>query len=346
MSNVTSSFEEISKIEQAALQKVSQAQSTKELYDFKVEFLGKNGSFSGLMKFMKDLSPEDKPKFGQRVNEAKNRLEEAFTAQNQKLAQKEISERLAQEKIDVTLPGVTRSKGSPHPITMVIDEIVQILSRVGYSVRLGPLIEKDFYNFEALNVPEDHPARDMQDTFYIDKTHVLRTQTSPIQIRTMQAEKPPLRVVGPGSVFRCDSDISHAPQFHQIEGLCIDKKVSMSELKATLTYFTREFFGNTDIKTRLRPSFFPFTEPSAEFDSQCPFCSGKGCRMCKQSGWIELGGCGLVHPNVLRAAGLNPDEWQGFAFGFGIERMAIIKYGVEDIRLFAQNDIRFLEQFL
>ncbi len=340
------SFDEIGKIEAEALAKFSQSASTKDLYDLKVQVLGKNGSFSGIMKLMKDLSNEDKPKFGQKVNEAKTRLEQSYDQKFKELTQKEISIRLANEKIDVTLPGPQKTKGSPHPITMVTDEVVQILARIGYSVSLGPLIEKDFYIFEALNVPADHPARDMQDTFYIDDKNVLRTQTSPIQIRTMQNEKPPLRIVGPGSVFRVDSDISHAPQFHQIEGLYIDKKVSMSELKATLTYFTREFFNNADIKTRFRPSFFPFTEPSAEFDCQCPFCSGKGCRMCKQSGWIELGGCGLVHPNVLKTAGLNPDEWQGFAFGFGIERMAIIKYGVEDIRLFAQNDIRFLEQFI
>lgn len=341
-----SQFNQISELEKQALEKMSQAQSTQELYNIKVGFLGKNGSLSGLMRAMKDLSAEERPKFGQKVNEAKANLETAFERLNAELNSKEIQEKLNQEKIDITLPGTAQLVGGGHPITRVIDEVVQILSKIGYSVRLGPLIEKEFYNFEALNVPENHPARDMQDTFYIQPGSVLRTQTSPIQIRTMQNEKPPLRIVGPGSVFRCDSDISHAPQFHQIEGLYIDKKVSLSELKATLTYFTREFFGSSDLKTRLRPSFFPFTEPSAEFDSQCPFCHAKGCRMCQQSGWIELGGCGLVHPNVLKAAGLDPEEWQGFAFGFGIERMAIIKYGVEDIRLFAQNDLRFLEQFV
>lgn len=340
-----SSQNEIIKIQEEALKAFEQAKDLKELYDHKVQFLGKTGSFSKIMQGMKNLPPEERPLFGQKVNEAKKALEEAYEKLYLELNKKEIAAKLASEKIDITLPGPKISRGTQHPITMVIEEVSSILSRLGYSVRLGPLIETDFYNFEALNVPKDHPARDEQDTFYIDDTHVLRTQTSPIQIRTMQNEKPPLRVVGPGSVFRCDSDISHAPNFHQIEGLYIDKKVSMAELKATLTYFTREFFGGSDLKTRFRPSFFPFTEPSAEFDSTCPFCSSKGCRMCKHSGWIELGGCGLVHPNVLRAAGLDPDQWQGFAFGFGIERMAVIKYGVEDIRLLAENDVRFLEQF-
>lgn len=340
-----SSQAEILKIQEEALKAFEKAKDLKELYDYKVQYLGKTGSFSTIMQGMKNLPPAEKPLFGAKVNESKKILEEAYEKFFSDLTKKEISAKLSSEKIDVTLPGPTIPRGTQHAITMVIDEVSNILARIGYSVRLGPLIETDFYNFEALNVPKDHPARDEQDTFYIDDTHVLRTQTSPIQIRTMQNEKPPLRIIGPGSVFRCDSDISHAPMFHQIEGLYIDKKVSMSELKATLTYFTREFFGGSDLKTRFRPSFFPFTEPSAEFDSSCPFCAAKGCRMCKQSGWIELGGCGLVHPNVLRAAGLDPEQWQGFAFGFGIERMAVIKYGVEDIRLLAENDTRFLEQF-
>ncbi len=340
-----SSQNEIEKIKDEALKAFESAKNLTELYDKKVQFLGKTGSFSKIMQGMKNLAPAERPVFGQKVNEAKKALEASYESFFQKLTDKEIEDRVLKEKIDITLPGPKLDRGTKHPITMVIDEVSSILSRIGYSVRLGPLIESDFYNFEALNVPKDHPARDEQDTFYIDDTHVLRTQTSPIQIRTMQNEKPPLRIIGPGSVFRCDSDISHAPMFHQIEGLYIDKKVSMSELKATLTYFTREFFGGSDLKTRFRPSFFPFTEPSAEFDSSCPFCKSKGCRMCKQSGWIELGGCGLVHPNVLRSAGLDPDQWQGFAFGFGIERMAVIKYGVEDIRLLAENDTRFLEQF-
>lgn len=340
-----SSQAEILKIQEEALKAFSTAKDLKELYDYKVQYLGKTGSFSNIMQGMKNLPPAEKPLFGAKVNEAKKILEEAYEKFFSELNKKEISQKLSKEKIDVTLPGPEVARGTQHAISMVIDEVSNILARIGYSVRLGPLIETDFYNFEALNVPKDHPARDEQDTFYIDDTHVLRTQTSPIQIRTMQNEKPPLRIIGPGSVFRCDSDISHAPMFHQIEGLYIDKKVSMSELKATLTYFTREFFGGSDLKTRFRPSFFPFTEPSAEFDSSCPFCAAKGCRMCKQSGWIELGGCGLVHPNVLKAAGLDPEQWQGFAFGFGIERMAVIKYGVEDIRLLAENDTRFLEQF-
>ncbi len=227
---------------------------------------------------------------------------------------------------------------------MVINEITDILARIGYSVRTGPFIEKDWFNFEALNIPADHPARDEQDTFYVDDGHVLRTHTSPVQIHTMMDEKPPIRVVAPGSVFRCDNDISHSPNFHQIEALLVDRKVSMANLKGTISFFVKEFFGK-DIKTRFRPSFFPFTEPSAEVDCSCPICKGKGCRMCKGSGWIEIGGSGLVNPKVFEQVGLDPKEWQGFAFGFGIERMAIIKYGIEDIRLFSENDVRFLEQF-
>ena len=246
--------------------------------------------------------------------------------------------------MDLTLPGPQIPLGAKHLIPSVIDEIVDILSRIGFSVRTGPFIEDDFHNFSALNIPADHPSRDMQDTFYIDETHVLRTHTSPIQIRTMETEKPPIRILAPGGVFRHDYDASHSPHFHQIEALLIDKNVSMADLKGTISYFIKEFFGS-NIKTRFRPSFFPFTEPSAEVDCSCPLCEGKGCKMCKQTGWIEIGGSGLVHPAVLKSVGIDSKEWQGFAFGFGIERMAIIKYGVNDIRLFMENDMRFLEQF-
>lgn len=343
--------EKIEEIRVAAQAAFEAAGSAKDLYDAKVQFLGKQGSFSSIMKEMGKLSADEKPAFGKLVNEVKQGLESIYSDRETSLKAQELGAQLAAETLDLSLPSSIESPGARHPIALVIEEISGILARLGYSVRTGPLIEKDRYNFEGLNFPPDHPARDMQDTFYIDKEHVLRTHTSPIQVRTMELENPPLRVVGVGPVFRADSDISHSPNFHQIEGLCIDKKVSMADLKGTISFFVKEYFGR-DLKTRFRPSFFPFTEPSAEVDCQCPICGGKGfisggleCRMCKASGWIEIGGSGLVHPNVLKFAGIKYPEWQGFAFGFGIERMAIIKYGIDDIRLFNENDVRFLRQF-
>lgn len=336
--------EKIEAIRLAAAEAFQTAQTAKDLYEMKVQFLGKTGSFSAVMKEMGKLSTEEKPVFGKLVNEAKVALETLYSAREEVLKNQELENKLAAEALDLTLPAVAEPLGARHPISIVIEEISSILARLGYAVRLGPLIEKDSYNFEALNVPKDHPARDMQDTFYIDDTHVLRTHTSPIQVHALFDEKPPFRIVGVGSVFRCDSDVSHSPNFHQIEGFCVDRKVSMADLKGTISFFVREFFG-PGLKTRFRPSFFPFTEPSAEIDCQCPICSGRGCRMCKDSGWVEIGGCGLTHPNVLKFAGLRYPEWQAFAFGFGIERMAIIKYGIDDIRLFNENDVRFLRQF-
>jgi phenylalanyl-tRNA synthetase alpha chain len=336
--------EKLDEIRAQAVAAFEKASSSKELYDMKVQFLGKQGSFSGIMKEMGKLSPAEKPVFGKLVNEVKQELEAVYTQREEALKHLELSSKLQAETLDLTLPAEAAPMGSKHPISIVIEEISAILARIGYAVRTGPLIEKDSFNFEALNIPKDHPARDMQDTFYIDETHVLRTHTSPIQVHALFNEKPPFRITGVGPVFRCDSDISHSPNFHQIEGFCVDRKVSMADLKGTITFFVREFFGNS-LKTRFRPSFFPFTEPSAEIDCQCPICMGKGCRMCKDSGWVEIGGCGLTHPNVLKFAGIPYPEWQAFAFGFGIERMAIIKYGVDDIRLFNENDVRFLRQF-
>lgn len=332
-------------IKQEALGAFKSAPTSKELYDLKVKYLGKNGSLTEIMKEMATLPKEEKPLFGKLVNEVKQALEVSYAEAEEGLKKKEIGARLESEELDLTLPAYTRPAGSEHPVHFVTNEIFGIMARLGYSVRTGPSIEKDYYNFEALNIPADHPARDMQDTFFIDKSHVLRTHTSPIQIHTLENEKPPLRVIGTGPVFRCDSDISHLPNFHQIEGMCVDEKVSMADLKGTISFFVREFFG-PGLKTRFRPSFFPFTEPSAEVDCSCPICKGKGCSLCKHSGWIEIGGCGLINPKVFEHAKVNYPEWQGFAFGFGIERMAIIKYGIEDIRLFPENDTRFLRQFL
>ena len=332
-------------IKESAAAQFKAAMNSKTLYDLKVQFLGKNGSLTEIMKEMAHLPKEEKPLFGKKVNEVKALLEQVYAETEEILKKSEIEAQMAGEELDLTLPGFTRQAGSQHPIYKVIEDIFTIMSRVGYSVRTGPMIEKDYYNFEALNIPADHPARDMQDTFFIDQTHVLRTHTSPIQIHSLESEKPPLRIIGTGPVFRNDSDVSHLPNFHQIEGMCIDRKVSMADLKGTISFFVREFFG-PGLKTRFRPSFFPFTEPSAEVDCSCPICKGKGCGMCKQTGWIEIGGCGLINPKVFHHAKIAYPDWQGFAFGFGIERMGIIKYGIDDIRLFPENDVRFVRQFL
>lgn len=335
----------IEEIKNRALEAFQSAQSFRELYEFKVQYMGKQGALSQIMKQMGQIPKEDRPAFGKRLNEQKKSMEQGYVLRSEELKKKELIEKISGEKIDLSLPGPQIDIGAQHPIAMVIDEIVDILSHLGYGVRTGPLIEKDHYNFEALNIPPDHPARDEQDTFYIDDHHVLRTHTSPIQIRTMEKEPPPIRILAPGSAFRCDNDISHSPNFYQMEGLLVDENVSMADLRGTIAFFVQSFLG-PEVKTRFRPSFFPFTEPSAEVDCSCPICKGKGCRMCNNSGWVEMGGSGLVNPKVLEMSGLDPEKWQGFAFGFGVERMAIMKYGISDIRLFSDNHVNFLKQFI
>ncbi len=336
--------EKIESIKKRATDEFLGAGESQKLYEAKVKFLGKQGEFSQVMKEMGKIPKEERPQFGKMVNEIKIELEQVYKDQESQIRKKELDQKIETDFLDLSLPGPTAGQGGAHPLSLVTSEIVKILGRIGFSVRLGPLIESDRYNFEALNIPADHPARDMQDTFYVDDQHVLRTHTSPVQIRTMESENPPIRIVAPGPVFRKDHDASHSPNFNQIEGLLIDKEVSMADLKGTITFFVQEFFGK-GLKTRFRPSFFPFTEPSAEVDCQCPVCKGKGCQLCSQTGWIEIGGSGLVHPNVLQASGIDPERYQGYAFGFGIERMAIIKYGIDDIRILAENDLRFLGQF-
>lgn len=335
---------QLDQLKDQASQAFEKALNPQDLYNAKVQFLGKSGAITEVMKLMASLPKEEKPQFGKKVNEVKEFLEKLYEERETKLRAQEIQSKMDNEKLDLTLPGSHQHLGSLHPVQKVTDEIVQILARLGYSLRTGPLIEKDYYNFEALNIPKDHPARDMQDTFFVDQTHVLRTHTSPIQIHSLENEELPLRIIGTGPVFRCDSDISHLPHFHQIEALCVDEKISMADLKGTISFFVREFFG-PGLKTRFRPSFFPFTEPSAEVDCSCPVCKGDGCALCKHTGWIEIGGSGLVNPKVFEHAKIEYPKWQGFAFGFGIERMAIIKYGIEDIRLLPENDLRFLRQF-
>jgi phenylalanyl-tRNA synthetase alpha chain len=341
MNQLTTSLDE--KLSQA-LARLAETKDLQALYDVKVSFAGKQGFLSEIMREMAKLPKEEKPAFGKEVNRAKESFEQAYQAREQELKEQELLSKVRGEAIDVSLPGPKVGTGAKHPIHMMFDDVIAILSRLGFAVRTGPQIEKDWYNFEALNIPPDHPARDMQDTFYVGGDHVLRTHTSPVQIHALLSEKPPFRALAPGSVFRKDSDVSHSPNFHQIEGLVVDHQVSMADLKGTIAFLFSELFGSA-VKVRFRPSFFPFTEPSAEFDLTCPMCSSKGCRLCKFTGWLEVGGCGLVNPRVFEAVKLDSKQWQGFAFGFGIERMSIIKYGIDDIRLFFENDLRFLRQF-
>lgn len=331
-------------LQQDALKALQDAVDLKSLQDVRVGILGKKGALTGVMKGMRDLSPDDRPAVGNLVNGLKSRFEEAFTLRQDELQTQEIAERLASEKIDVTMPGRKRATGSLHPVTLVTNEIVDIFSRLGFTVEEGPEIEQDFYNFEALNIPKDHPARDMQDTFYISEDLVLRTHTSPVQIRTMMNAEPPVRVIAPGTVYRRDSDLTHSPMFHQIEGFLVDTKVTFGDLKGILTHFLNEFFGD-GLEVRFRPSFFPFTEPSAEVDIECVICGGKGCRVCSGTGWLEILGCGMIDPAVFDSVRYDPSKYSGFAFGMGLERIAMLKYGVNDLRLFFENDLRFLKQF-
>ncbi len=296
------------------------------------------------MKSLGQLSADERPAAGAKINEAKNQVQDALNERKAALEKAAIDAQLAAETLDVTLPGRANQTGGLHPVTRTLERIEAIFAAVGYTVEEGPEIEDDYHNFEALNIPSHHPARAMHDTFYVDDTHVLRTHTSPVQVRTMENQKPPIRIICPGRVYRCDSDLTHTPMFHQIEGLVVDKGISFADLKGTVDEFLKSFF-EADVPVRFRPSYFPFTEPSAEVDIGCTHCGGKGCRVCKQSGWIEIMGCGMVHPNVLSASGVDPEVYSGFAFGLGVERMAMLRYGVNDLRLFFENDLRFLKQF-
>ncbi len=334
----------LSGLVQSAEKAFQSAKTSSALYDLKTQFMGSKSSFQKTIKEMKNLAPKDRPLFGKWMNEKKSDLEKLYTTLSQQLKVRELDQKIKSEKLDLSLPGPSPQSGSLHPVQMIIQKTVETFKNLGYSVRTGPLIESDWNNFKALNIPADHPSRDLQDTFYIDSSYVLRTHTSPIQVRSMLEEKPPLAVLAPGKVFRRDNDVSHSPTFHQVEGMFIDTHVSMAHLKGSLSYFVKALFGNKT-KVRFRPSYFPFTEPSAEYDCSCPICEMKGCSMCKQSGWMEIGGCGLMHPKVLKLSGISPEKWEGFAFGLGVERLAIVYYGIPHIKLFLENDIRFLEQF-
>jgi phenylalanyl-tRNA synthetase alpha chain len=310
----------------------------------RVEALGKKGSITAQLKLLGSLPAEERKVAGARINAAKQRLAEAIESRRDELERAALAQSLASGAIDVTLPGRGEWQGGIHPVTRTRLRIEEIFRQAGFTVAEGPEIEDDFHNFEALNIPADHPARAMHDTFYFPDGRLLRTHTSPVQIRAMQGREMPLRIIAPGRVYRCDSDMTHTPMFHQVEGLVVDEDISFANLKAMLAGFVEQFFERPRA-LRFRPSYFPFTEPSAEVDIQCVFCDGDGCRVCKQTGWLEVLGCGMVHPNVLTACGVDASRWQGYAFGMGIDRMALLRYAVNDLRLFFENDLRFLRQF-
>jgi phenylalanyl-tRNA synthetase alpha chain len=327
-----------------ALADIAGAGSTSELEQIRVRVLGRSGTLTALLRSLSSLPAAERPAVGQEANRAKQEIEAAIATRLETLKAGERRRALEAERPDLTLPGRSIAPGAVHPLTRVQDEIVEIFEGLGFSVAEGPEVETDYYNFAALNFPDDHPARDMQDTFHLSPDTLLRTHTSPVQIRRMKAQRPPVRIICPGKVYRRDADITHSPMFHQVEALVVDADVSMADLKATLELFAREMFGPGS-RLRFRPSFFPFTEPSAEADVLCFKCRGSGCRVCKQSGWLEILGSGMVHPNVLRNVGYDPEEVTGWAFGMGIERVAMLKYEIDDIRLFFENDLRFLSQF-
>lgn len=320
------------------------ATNVKELNDVKVKYQGKNGEVTKLMQGMRDLPKEDRPAFGKLVNDLRTQIDELYDARELELKEAELLKTFESEAIDITLPSKKREVGTLHPLTLVKNELIDAFTSMGFEIFEGPEIEEDYYNFKMLNIPEDHPARDMQDTFYINDNILLRTQTSAGQVRVMLDKKPPIKILSPGKVYRSDDDASHSPMFHQMEGLVVDKNITLCDLKGTLDEFCKIMFGK-DAKTRLRPSYFPFTEPSVEVDVSCSECHGKGCKLCKGTGWIEILGAGIVNKKVLEGCGIDSEVYSGYAFGMGIERIAILKYKIPDIRLFFENDIRFLKQF-
>lgn len=331
-------------IVRTAEQAAASAADLKTLDDVRVHYLGKKGILTEQLKQLGQLPPEQRKSAGQVINDAKQRVQAALDARKTVLEAESLTQRLAAEAIDVTLPGRGQVPGGLHPVTLTLSRIETLFTQLGFEISHGPEIEDDYHNFEALNIPAHHPARAMHDTFYVDEHTVLRTHTSPVQIRVMESRRPPLRVIAPGRVYRCDSDLTHTPMFHQVEGLYVDEAVSFADLKGVLDDFLRNFFER-DLAVRFRPSYFPFTEPSAEVDIACVICGGDGCRVCKQTGWLEVLGCGMVHPKVFEHVGIDAEEFTGFAFGMGVERLAMLRYGVNDLRLFFENDLRFLRQF-
>lgn len=337
-------MENLSSLTREALQLIANASDLDAIEQVRVDYLGKKGHMTSLLKSLGQLSADERPAAGAKINVAKEQIIQALSDKKGQLEAQRIAEQLSAQAVDVTQPGRGADMGGLHPVSRTLDRIIAIFSGAGYSVEEGPEIEDDFHNFEALNIPAHHPARAMHDTFYVDARHVLRTHTSPVQIRTMENRQPPIRIVCPGRVYRCDSDLTHTPMFHQVEGLVVDTNVSFADLKGTVDQFLKAFF-EVDVPVRFRPSYFPFTEPSAEVDIQCTQCLGSGCRVCKNTGWLEIMGCGMVHPNVFRASGVDPEKYTGFAFGMGVERLAMLRYGINDLRLFFENDLNFLRQF-
>ena len=337
-------MEGVGELQQQAAAAITQAVDLKALDDVRVHYLGKKGLLTEQLKKLGTLPHEERKAAGQEINVAKQAVQQAIEARKETLQQAELAARLAADRIDVTLPGRGQQSGGLHPITRTLERIEQLFAGMGFVVAEGPEIEDDYHNFEALNIPETHPARAMHDTFYFDPHTVLRTHTSPVQVRVMEQQGPPLRIIAPGRVYRCDSDLTHSPMFHQVEGLLVDRDVSFADLKGLLDQFLKHFFEK-DLGVRFRPSYFPFTEPSAEVDMECVMCDGRGCRVCGHTGWIEILGCGMVHPKVFESVGIDNEQYTGFAFGIGVERMAMLRYGVNDLRLFFENDLRFLKQF-
>jgi len=328
-----------------AQQAVVDASDLQQLDQLRVQYLGKKGEFTAQLKALGQLPAEQRKDAGQVINEAKRSLQAAIEQRKSALEAEKLNARLREETIDVSMPGRGQSNGGLHPVTRTMQRIEKLFSNLGFDIAEGPEIEDDYHNFEALNIPSHHPARAMHDTFYFDANTLLRTHTSPVQVREMETTKPPLRLIAPGRVYRCDSDLTHTPMFHQVEGLMVDHDVSFSDLMGTLDSFLRLFFENDNLQTRFRPSYFPFTEPSSEVDIQCVMCAGEGCRVCGHTGWLEVLGCGMVHPEVFKHAGIDNEEFTGYAFGMGVERLAMLRYGVNDLRLFFENDLRFLKQF-
>ncbi len=337
--------EKLQQIKEEAMRQIQASEELSKLNDVRVSFLGKKGELTAVLKGMKNVPPEKRPAVGQLVNETRVAIEDMLEETKKRLEEAELNFKLKQEVIDVTLPAKRNRLGHRHPNTIALEEVERIFVGMGYEVVEGPEVEYDYYNFEALNIPANHPAKDEQDTFYINDKILLRTQTSPVQVRTMETRPLPIRMIAPGRVFRSDEvDATHSPSFHQIEGMVIDKNITFADLKGTLAEFARELFGR-DTKVKFRPHHFPFTEPSAEVDVTCFKCGGKGCRFCKGEGWIEILGCGMIHPKVLRMSGIDPEQYSGFAFGVGLERIALLKYEIDDMRLLYENDDRFLSQF-
>jgi phenylalanyl-tRNA synthetase alpha chain len=337
--------QDLSTLLEQALRDIDQAGDAQALEALRVRYLGKKGLLTARLKSLGQLPAEQRPQAGQAINAAKVRLQEALGARKAQVQRLAVDARLAAEAVDVSLPGRRQAVGGLHPVTRTLQRIEDLFSQVGFEVVEGPEIEDDYHNFEALNIPAHHPARAMHDTFYFADATLLRTHTSPVQIRVMERRSPPLRIIAPGRVYRCDSDLTHSPMFHQVEGLMVDEQVAFSDLKGVVDRFLRVFFEQEDLGTRFRPSYFPFTEPSAEVDIRCVICEGGGCRVCGQTGWLEVMGCGMVHPRVLENVSIDNERYTGYAFGMGVERLAMLRYGVNDLRLFFENDLRFLRQF-